>query len=127
MNRTLLAVIIGALAVAALLWVNRPKVEKRPALPASRPATTEPVSRAAAIETENKAEATPEVKTEAPAPASASFRDLRNENIGKITFDGSRYLITLRNGKVVEVYPSQLDQLPPEVRHRLTYRRGGSR
>ncbi len=120
MRRIHVLLTVLALLLLGLVWTFRtaekpepPKVE-----PLSNP--LEPKENESFKE-EIQAPHIPKSSTLPPASPSS----LRNEEIAGVSYDGERYILRLTDGRKVALWPSQIDQLSPEVKARILYRRGG--
>lgn len=124
-----LALLLAALFLIGIAWSLRPKPHLQkdtPSSPAPRLKAT-PESRAA----EGAQDEVPISREPSPRQARtfplADPSALRNEQIARVQFDGVRYRIWLTDGRRYELPPSQIDQLPSEVRAKFRYRRGRGR
>jgi len=114
----LLAVLV--LLLLGLVWTLKPTDEPEPpkATPLSNPLRPEEKE---TFKEETQAPRPPSTSTLPPANPSS----LRNEEIAGVSYDGQRYILRLTDGRKVALWPSQIDQLSPEVKARILYRRGG--
>ena len=124
-----LALLLVAVFLIGLAWILRP----RPGPQAVTPSAPGPGIEAASEDEEPEEPQDGATTNRERSPSrthSYPLADpgaLRNEQIARVQFDGERYLLWLTDGRRYELWPSQVDQLPPEVQAKFRYRRGGSR
>ena len=130
MQRTYVLLSILALLLIGLVWTLKPS-QGPESQKTAHPSNTLELEEEEKESSELEEKETFEEEMKALIPRSsraiplANPSSLRNEEIAGVSYDGQRYIFRLTNGKQVALWPSQMDQLPPEVRERVLYRRGG--